>query len=445
MPEVSDRAWRRLARRAAGGRPCAFATRLRRKDGGDFVAEILLTALVGADGTLLVAAVGASIGDARPGIERRLDAALLRSVIDTAPDAIVTIEKDGRIRSFSPAAERMFGYLAEEATGQNIGVLMLEPYRSQHDAYIKRYLATGEKRIIGIGRAVIARHRDGHSFPIELAVGEVRSGESHIFTGFIRDITERVAADARASKLQQELHHVARLSAMGEIASTIVHELNQPLTAIANFGEAAKRLVGEGGQARRAAEYMEKSVAQAHRASDMIRRLRGFASPGSDEREPIDVNEAVREAARLALIGAADQQIATRFELAEGLPAVTADRVQVQQVVVNLIRNAIDAMLEPGAAAGGEPLLLVETGRDAEGAVTISVRDTGPGIAAEAAAELFTPFMTTKKGGMGIGLSVSRSIVEAHGGRIWAEAAKGGGARFVFTLPVVPADVAADE
>jgi two-component system sensor kinase FixL len=119
--------------------------------------------------------------------------------------------------------------------------------------------------------------------------------------------------------------------------------------------------------------------------------------------------------------------------------------VQVQQVVVNLIRNAIDAMLEPGAAAGGEPLLLVETGRDAEGAVTISVRDTGPGIAAEAAAELFTPFMTTKKGGMGIGLSVSRSIVEAHGGRIWAEAAKGGGARFVFTLPVVPADVAADE
>jgi two-component system sensor kinase FixL len=301
MPEVSDRAWRRLARRAAaaGGRPCAFATRLRRKDGGDFVAEILLTALVGADGTLLVAAVGASIGDARPGIERRLDAALLRSVIDTAPDAIVTIEKDGRIRSFSPAAERMFGYLAEEATGQNIGVLMLEPYRSQHDAYIKRYLATGEKRIIGIGRAVIARHRDGHSFPIELAVGEVRSGESHIFTGFIRDITERVAADARASKLQQELHHVARLSAMGEIASTIVHELNQPLTAIANFGEAAKRLVGEGGQARRAAEYMEKSVAQAHRASDMIRRLRGFAAPGSDEREPLDVNEAVREAARL--------------------------------------------------------------------------------------------------------------------------------------------------
>jgi two-component system sensor kinase FixL len=193
----------------------------------------------------------------------------------------------------------MFGYLAEEATGQNIGVLMLEPYRSQHDAYIKRYLATGEKRIIGIGRAVIARHRDGHSFPIELAVGEVRSGESHIFTGFIRDITERVAADARASKLQQELHHVARLSAMGEIASTIVHELNQPLTAIANFGEAAKRLVGEGGQARRAAEYMEKSVAQAHRASDMIRRLRGFAAPGSDEREPLDVNEAVREAARL--------------------------------------------------------------------------------------------------------------------------------------------------
>ena len=127
--------------------------------------------------------------------------------------------------------------------GRNVNVLMPEPYRSQHDGYLERYLTTGEKRIIGIGRTVIARHKDGRTFPIELAVGEVRSGESHIFTGFIRDISERVAAQARADKLQQELTHVARLSAMGEIASMIVHELNQPLTAIANFGEAAKRLV----------------------------------------------------------------------------------------------------------------------------------------------------------------------------------------------------------
>ena len=242
-------------------------------------------------------------------LDRRLDAALLRSVIDTAPDAIITIERDGRIRSFSPAAERLFGYGAEEVVGRNVNILMPDPYRSEHDGYLDRYLTTGEKRIIGIGRQVMARHQDGRTFPIELAVGEVKSGASHIFTGFIRDISERVAAQARVNKLQHELSHVSRLSAMSEITSMIVHELNQPLTAIANFGEAAKRLVDAGDQPGRAAEFMAKSVAQAHRASDMIRRLRGFVSRGSNEMEPINVNEVVREAARLALIGAADQHI----------------------------------------------------------------------------------------------------------------------------------------
>jgi two-component system sensor kinase FixL len=149
---------------------------------------------------------------------------------------------------------------------------------------------------------------------------------------------------------------------------------------------------------------------------------------------PIAVNDVIRDAARLALIGAADQNIRTRFELAEGLPEVTADRVQVQQVLVNLIRNGIDAMVEAGGGAG-EALLVVSTGRSAEGHVLISVADSGPGIAPEMAGDLFTPFVTTKTGGMGIGLSMSRSIVEAHGGRIWAEAAPEGGARFVFTLP----------
>ena len=142
-------------------------------------------------------------------LDRRLDAALLRSVIDTAPDAIITIERDGRIRSFSPAAERLFGYGAEEVIGRNVNILMPDPYRSEHDGYLDRYLTTGEKRIIGIGRTVMARHKDGRTFPIELAVGEVKSGASHIFTGFIRDISERVAAQARVNKLQQELSHVS--------------------------------------------------------------------------------------------------------------------------------------------------------------------------------------------------------------------------------------------
>jgi two-component system sensor kinase FixL len=280
---------------------------------------------------------------------------------------------------------------------------------------------------------VIALHKSGRTFPIELAVGEVRSGGSHVFTGFIRDISDRVAAQARVSKLQQELNHVSRLSAMGEIASMIVHELNQPLTAIANFGEAARRVLEAGPeQAPRAAAYMERAVSQAHRASDMIRRLRSFVSRGPEEREVIALNDVVRDAARLALIGAADRQVRTRFELADDLPPLNADRIQVQQVVVNLIRNGIDAMLDAGTE---DPRLVIATSHGPAGEVTVTVTDSGPGIPPEVAPTIFTPFMTTKKGGMGIGLSMSRSIVEAHGGRIWAEPAPCGGARFSFTLP----------
>ncbi len=364
-----------------------------------------------------------------------LEAALLKSIIDTAPDAIVTIGERGDILSFSPAAERMFGYSAAEVIGRNVNMLMPEPYHAEHDDYLTSYLTTGEKRIIGIGRTVIAQHKSGSTFPMELAVGEVRTEADHIFTGFIRDISDRVAIQARADGLQHELHHVGRLTAMDEIVSMIVHELNQPLTAIANFGEASKRLLEKGGdQSGRAVEYIEKSIRQAHRASDMISRLRHFVARGEGKMEPIVINEAVQDAARLALIGAADQGIQTSYEFAEDLPEISADRIQLQQVVVNLIRNGIDAMLDPKSDRNGTFHLTIQTGRDEDGAVRIAIADTGSGIAPEIAADLFAPFATSKEGGMGIGLSVSKSIVEAHGGALWFEPNPGGGSRFVFTL-----------
>ncbi len=437
--DICESAWRRLLGRLerSAAETTEFETRLRRRDGNSQPAWLRLERVRDGGHDYLHVTFDAPAGTAGRGTGSRLDAALLRSVIDTAPDAIVTIDPRGRIESFSPAAERMFGYQAADVIGQNVSMLMPEPYRSQHDGYLARYLSTGEKRIIGIGRTVIAQHKTGTTFPIELAVGEVSTGGDHVFTGFIRDISDRVAAQARASKLQDELNHVGRLTAMGEIASMIVHELNQPLTAIANFGEAARRLVEKGGdQAGRAAEFMEKSVAQAHRASEMIRRLRSFVSPGPSAMEPIAVNEVVRDAARLALIGAADQNIHTRFDLAEGLPEISADRIQVQQVVVNLIRNGIDAMLEAQGDPPGDLGLVIETACAEDGAVRVAVADIGPGVAAEIVADLFTPFATTKQGGMGIGLSVSKSIVEAHGGRIWVEPNVPRGSRFVFTLPV---------
>ena len=445
MPDLAEASEDGLTEIAAGSSESYPQLRVsvRRKDGTSFRGWLLLDRIEDGRETLWHATISPGSGEVERDAGWRLDAALLRSIIDTAPDAIITMDARGLIGSFSPAAERMFGYEASEVIGRNVKMLMPEPYRSEHDGYVARYLATGEKRIIGIGRTVIAQHKSGSTFPMELAVGEVRTGSAHVFTGFIRDISDRVAAQARASKLQQELNHVGRLTAMGEIASMIVHELNQPLTAIANFGEAAKLLLDRGGDgAGRAAGFMEKSVAQAHRASDMIRRLRSFVLRGPGEVEPISVNDVVHDAARLALIGAPDQRIHANFKLADELPEIHADRIQVQQVVVNLIRNGIDAMTEEAAHAAALELS-IETRLSGAGSVDIVVADTGPGIAPEIRDNLFTPFATTKETGMGIGLSVSRSIVEAHGGRIWVEANEPRGTKFVFSLPVARASALA--
>lgn len=431
LPKLSESAWQSLEQQLTDGGTVPVETTLRNVRGGEDPVILQLTRLRGSEHF-----VHAKFDTATADRHRHLfEAALLRSMIDTAPDAIITIEHDCRIRSFSPAAEKLFGYSEQEVIGRNISMLMPEPFRSEHDRYIARYLETGEKRIIGKGRTVVARHRSGRRIPVELAVGEVNSGPSHIFTGFIRDISQRVAAEERASRLQQELSHISRLSAMSEMASLIVHELNQPLTAIANFGEAAKRMVETGGSTERTVEFIEKSIIQAHRASEMIRRLRSFVARGEIKREPVDVNEVVREAALLALVGASDEHIRTDFNLAEDLPLMIADRIQIQQVIVNLIRNAVEAVLEVKPDGGCDRRILVETNATADGSVEIAVTDSGSGLSEGTTEDIFQPFVSTKLSGMGIGLSVSRSIVEAHGGKIWAERPADGGARVIFTLP----------
>ncbi|MET0273141.1 MAG: PAS domain S-box protein [Phenylobacterium sp.] len=375
-----------------------------------------------------------SVAAGRALVELEEGEAHLRSILDTVPDAMVVIDIDGVIQSFSAAAERLFGWTAAEAVGRNVAELMPEPYRSAHDSYLKRYALTGERRIIGIGRVVVGERRDGSTFPMELSVGEMQGGEHRYFTGFVRDLTERQSTERRLQDLQSELVHVSRLTAMGEMASALAHELNQPLSAIANYMKGSERLLAVDPPDRGKIQGALAAAAdQALRAGQIIRRLRDFVSKGEAERRIENLPQLLEEAGALAMIGAKERGVRLRFDIDHRLDAVLADKVQVQQVVLNLMRNAVDAMEEAPRRE-----LTVSARAAPDDMVEIAVSDTGPGISPEIADQLFQPFVTSKSQGMGVGLSISRTIVEAHGGRIWAEANPGGGTVFRFTLRGVP-------
>lgn len=357
----------------------------------------------------------------------------LKSILDTVPDAMIVIDEAGIMRSFSPAAERTFGWTSAEAVGKNVSLLMPEPHRTEHDGYLARYYDTGERRIIGLGRVVVGQRKTGETFPMELSVGEMRTSHGRFFTGFVRDLTERQEAEARLQELQTELIHISRVTAMGEMASALAHELNQPLSAITNYLKGSSRMLAKpGADAERLRDALGRAADQALRAGEIIRRLRDFAARGETERRVESLVRIVEEAAALALVGAREHGVDVRFDFQPDVDLVLADRVQVQQVVLNLIRNAMDAMEDAPRRE-----LTIAVDRSGEGMAQVSVRDTGPGIAEEAARHLFQPFMTTKAQGMGVGLSISRTIIEAHGGRIWAEPTPGGGATFRFTLRAV--------
>ncbi len=356
----------------------------------------------------------------------------LRSILDTVPDAMIVIDGSGIIQSFSAAAERMFGYSEQEANGQNVKVLMPDPDRSRHDGYIARHRATGEKRIIGIGRIVTGKRRDGTTFPMHLSVGEMESGGEPYYTGFIRDLTEHQQTQAKLQELQSELVHVSRLTAMGEMASALAHELNQPLAAISNYLKGSRRLLAgsRDTNTQKVENAMDRAAEQAIRAGQIIRRLRDFVSRGESERRVESLAKLIEEAGALGLAGAREQSVQLRFNVNPTADLVLVDRVQIQQVLVNLFRNALEAMAQSPRRE------LVAVNRTvADDMIEVEVSDTGTGFHDDVMPNLFQTFFTTKVTGMGVGLSISRSIIEAHGGRMWAENNEAGGATFRFTLP----------
>jgi two-component system sensor kinase FixL len=486
--------------------------------------------------------------------------ALFSALIATAVDGIVVIDASGAVQIYSPACERLFGYSPEEVLGENVKLLMPQPFHGEHDQYLANYRSTGERRIIGIGREVVGRRKDHTTFPMYLSVGEGEIGGQAIFVGIIhdlsplraaernreasdrhlanivessddiilsktldgvvmswndaaerifgytagemigrpisaiippdrlaeeddilrrvragehtthyetvrrhkdghdiivslsvsplrdadgtivgaskiaRDVTEQRKTESKTAELQFELLHVSRLSAMGQMTAAIAHEVNQPLTAVANYIGAARRMIsslGNDAAVVKAREFMGKAAEQTLRAGAIVRNLRDFVEKRESQHVPHDINKVVKEAVALGLAGTAHIDVKVRLHLDSTLAPVLIDKIQIQQVLLNLIRNSVEAM-----AAASERELVLSTAPDGPGFVAVTVADSGPGLADEVAERLFQPFTTTKEQGMGIGLNICHAIIEDHGGRIWLLPDLRKGASFRIRLPL---------
>jgi len=363
--------------------------------------------------------------------------ALFQTLMQTAVDGIIVIDNAGTIQIYNAACERLFGFHSDEVVGQNVKMLMPEPYRAEHDGYIAHHRETGVKRIIGIGRNVSGQRKNGTTFPMYLSVGEGELDGRTIYVGIIHDLTEREHASRRNQELQDELLHVSRLSAMGQMSAALAHELNQPLTAILNYLTATRRTLAahEDPQTARALGYIDKASQQTTRAGQIIRQLREFVEKRETVRTRQNLNVLVEETIALAFVGAADVGIKVHKQLDASAPPVLIDKIQIGQVLLNLIRNSMEAM-----QTAPQRELTIETSVADPDFVEFIVSDTGPGLPPEILSRLFQPFVTTKEKGMGIGLSICQTIVESHGGRIWTSGSEGQGARFHVTLPSSRAD-----
>ena len=356
---------------------------------------------------------------------------LLRAVVDGSQDGIIAVDAAGIVQSINANGVKMFGYSRREVVGRNVNILMPAVSRSLHDNYMQDYRKTGQAKIIGIGREVEGQRKDGSVFPLGLTITQTTYADAPLFVGFLHDLSGRHEIEARIKQLQGE-----RLSAMGGLAAGLAHELNQPLAAAVTYLETAQLLLEVPADAR--PNPVERTLASAvdeiMRAGHIMRRLRELVTSGEPDKTFLSLHEFINEAPELSLLR--EEKIRISLELNAKHDSVLADRVQIKQVLANLIRNATEAM-KPST----ERKLRISTSSIEQDMIRVDIADTGSGFQPGAMEHLFEPFRTTKSSGMGIGLSISRMIVEAHYGKIWAEPNPSGGAIFSFTLPLVNMEI----
>jgi PAS domain S-box-containing protein len=402
-----------------------------RKDGSEFPVEIGLNPIETDEGRLVLA----SIVDIT---ERKRADEKFRLAVESAPNAMVMVNEQGQIILANLQAEKLFGYSRAELESLPIESLVPDRFRASHPAYRQSYSARPVARAMGSGRDLFARRKDGTEFPVEIGLNPIQTAEGLHILGAIVDITQRKQLERQAREQLVELAHVSRLTTVGEMFSGLAHEINQPLGAAANYARACVRFAKSGAATpEELIEYMEKAAIENGRACEIVNRMRAFVRKDFSPPAPVDINEIVEYVVTLLDAGMrtgvnAQAPVTPRLELTTPLPRVSAVRVQIEQVLVNLARNAVEAMAESSSPSRE---LSIRSWRDQD-FVCVAVADTGPGVAPEQLTNLFKPFFSTKHHGMGLGLSISRSIAEAHQGRLDVESTLGEGTTFCLKLPI---------